>query len=68
MIQSIYLSFIMLVSYVSGERMAFATYTLSLLILFIFLSIAWLLQLTRLFAITSFIQIDILNIEVNLLL
>ena len=37
MIQSIYLSFIMLVSYVSGERMAFATYTLSLLILFIFL-------------------------------
>ena len=37
MIQSLYLSFIMLVSYVSGERMAFATYTLSLLILFIFL-------------------------------
>ena len=36
-IQSLYLSFIMLVSYVSGERMAFATYTLSLLILFIFL-------------------------------
>ena len=32
------------------------------LILFIFLSIAWLLQLTRLFTISSFIQIDILNI------
>ncbi len=37
-LQSVYLSFILLVSYVSGERMAFATFGLSLLILFIFLN------------------------------
>lgn len=33
-----------------------------LLILFIFISIAWLLQITRLFTLTNLIQIDILNI------
>ncbi|MFL2520426.1 MAG: LptF/LptG family permease [Alphaproteobacteria bacterium] len=33
-----------------------------LLILFIFMSIAWLLQITRLFTLTNLIQIDILNI------
>jgi len=37
-IQSLYLSLIILVCYVSGERMAFATFSLSLLILFIFLN------------------------------
>ena len=36
-IQSLYLSLIILVCYVSGERMAFATFSLSLLVLFIFL-------------------------------
>ena len=36
-IQSLYLSLIVLVCYVSGERMAFATFCLSLLVLFIFL-------------------------------
>ena len=36
-LHSIYLSSILLVSYVSGERMAFATFALSLLVLFIFL-------------------------------
>ncbi len=36
-IHSIYLSTILLVSYISGERMAFATFSLSLLVLFIFL-------------------------------
>ncbi len=36
-IQSLYLSIITLVCYVSGERMAFATFSLSLLILLIFL-------------------------------
>ncbi len=36
-LHSIYLSSILLVSYVSGERMAFATFLLSLLMLFIFL-------------------------------
>lgn len=36
-LQSIYLSLILLVCYVSGERMAFATYALSLILLFIFL-------------------------------
>ncbi len=36
-IHSIYLSSILLVSYLSGERMAFATFSLSLLVLFIFL-------------------------------
>lgn len=34
---SIYLSLILLVSYISGERMAFASFLLSLLVLFIFL-------------------------------
>ena len=33
-----------------------------LLIFFIFISIAWLLQITRLFTLTNLIQIDILNI------
>ena len=37
-IHSIYLSLIFVVSYVSGERMAFATYALGLFILFVFLS------------------------------
>ena len=37
-IQSLYLSLIILVCYVSGERMAFATFSLCLLILFIFLN------------------------------
>ncbi len=37
-IQSLYLSSIILVCYVSGERMAFATYSLSLIALFIFLN------------------------------
>ena len=37
-LQSIYLSFILLVCYVSGERMAFATFGLSLSILFVFLN------------------------------
>ncbi len=32
------------------------------LIFFIFLSVAWLLQITRLFTITNFIQVDIINI------
>ncbi len=36
-IQSLYLSLIILVCYVSGERMAFATFSLSLIFLFIFL-------------------------------
>ncbi len=36
-IHSIYLSFVLLVCYISGERMAFATFGLGLLILFIFL-------------------------------
>ena len=36
-IQSLYLSIIILVCYVSGERMAFATFSLSLLLLLIFL-------------------------------
>ena len=36
-IQSIYLSLILFVCYVSGERMAFATFSLSLIILLIFL-------------------------------
>ena len=36
-IQSLYLSLIILVCYISGERMAFATFALSLLLLFIFL-------------------------------
>ena len=36
-IQSLYLSIIILVCYISGERMAFATFALSLLLLFIFL-------------------------------
>ncbi len=36
-IQSLYLSLIILVCYISGERMAFATFSLSLLILIIFL-------------------------------
>jgi len=36
-IQSLYLSLIMLVCYISGERMAFATFSLSLLLLLIFL-------------------------------
>ena len=36
-LHSVYLSSILLVSYVSGERMAFATFSLSLLMLFIFL-------------------------------
>ena len=36
-IQSLYLSLIILVCYVSGERMAFATFSLSLLVLIIFL-------------------------------
>ncbi len=36
-IQSVYLSSILLVTYVSGERMAFATFTLGLLVLLIFL-------------------------------
>ncbi len=37
LLHSIYLSLILLVCYVSGERMAFATFSLSLLLLFIFL-------------------------------
>ena len=37
-LQSIYLSLILLVCYISGERMAFATFALSLFILFIFLN------------------------------
>ena len=37
-IQSLYLSLIILVCYVSGERMAFATFSFSLLLLFIFLN------------------------------
>ena len=37
-IQSVYLSLILLVCYVSGERMAFATFSLSLVILLIFLN------------------------------
>ena len=37
-IQSVYLSSIILVCYVSGERMAFATFSLSLIVLFIFLN------------------------------
>ncbi len=37
-LHSLYLSSILLVSYISGERMAFATYMLSLLILLIFLN------------------------------
>ena len=37
-IQSIYLSLILFVSYVSGERMSFATFSLGLLVLFIFLN------------------------------
>ena len=32
------------------------------LVFFIFLSISWLLQLTRLFTLTNLIQIDILNV------
>ncbi len=36
-IQSLYLSLIILVCYISGERMAFATFSLSLLLLLIFL-------------------------------
>ena len=36
-IQSLYLSLIILVCYVSGERMAFATFSLSLIVLIIFL-------------------------------
>ncbi len=36
-IQSLYLSFIILICYISGERMAFATFSLSLLVLIIFL-------------------------------
>ena len=36
-IQSIYLSLVILVCYISGERMAFATFSLSLLVLLIFL-------------------------------
>ena len=36
-IQSLYLSLIILICYISGERMAFATFSLSLLLLFIFL-------------------------------
>ena len=32
------------------------------LILFIFLSVAWLLQITRLFTITNFLHIDVLDI------
>ena len=36
-LQSLYLSLIILVCYVSGERMAFATFALSLIVLFIFL-------------------------------
>ena len=36
-LHSVYLSFILLVSYISGERMAFATFSLSLMILFFFL-------------------------------
>ena len=36
-VQSLYLSLIMLICYVSGERMAFATFSLSLLLLFFFL-------------------------------
>ena len=36
-IQSLYLSIIILVCYISGERMAFATFSLSLLLLLIFL-------------------------------
>ena len=36
-IQSVYLSIIILVCYISGERMAFATFSLSLLLLLIFL-------------------------------
>ena len=36
-IHSLYLSLIILVCYVSGERMAFATFSLSLIVLFIFL-------------------------------
>ena len=37
-IQSLYLSSITLVCYISGERMAFATFSLSLIMLFIFLN------------------------------
>ena len=33
-----------------------------ILILFIFLSVAWLLQITRLFTVTNFLQIDVLDI------
>ena len=33
-----------------------------LLILFIFLSIAWLLQITRLFTVTNFMQVSILDV------
>ena len=33
-----------------------------ILILFIFLSVAWLLQITRLFTITNFMQVEIINI------
>ena len=36
-IQSLYLSLIILICYLTGERMAFATFSLSLLLLFIFL-------------------------------
>ncbi len=36
-LQSLYLSLIIFVCYVSGERMAFATFSLSLIVLFIFL-------------------------------
>ena len=36
-VQSLYLSLVILVCYVSGERMAFATFSLSLIVLFIFL-------------------------------
>ena len=32
------------------------------LIFFIFISISWLLQLTRLFTISNFVQIDVINI------
>ena len=37
-VQSLYLSSIILVCYVSGERMAFATFSLNLVVLFIFLN------------------------------
>ena len=37
-IQSVYLSSILFICYISGERMAFATFSLSLLILFFFLN------------------------------